>query len=147
MKVSSPHHWTTKEFHTAPLPSSARASVAVALGLSYSVACGVLLSRGSNPCPLHWQVILIHCVTREIPYCSLLGFADTVAGLGSWFTRGHSLWQNPGLRLCFHVLLVCPALLLLNLLSPLPWDLWALCFCMFVCMYLAALGLSCTQHL
>ena len=33
----------------------ARASVAVAHGLSCSVACGIFLDQGSNPCPLHWQ--------------------------------------------------------------------------------------------
>ena len=30
-------------------------SVVVAHGLSRSVACGVLLDQGSNPCALHWQ--------------------------------------------------------------------------------------------
>ena len=30
-------------------------SVVVAHGLSYSVACGIFLDQGSNPCPLHWQ--------------------------------------------------------------------------------------------
>ena len=105
----------------------------MALGLSYSVACGILLSQGSNLCPLHWQVILLHCVTREIPYYSFLGFSNIVTGLGSWFTRDHRLWQNPGLRLWFRVLLVCPVLLRLYFLSPLPWDLWALC-CMYVCL-------------
>ena len=34
----------------------ARASVAVAHRLSCSVACGIFLDQGSNPCPLHWQV-------------------------------------------------------------------------------------------
>ena len=32
------------------------ASVVVAHGLSYSMACGIFLDQGSNPCPLHWQV-------------------------------------------------------------------------------------------
>ena len=32
------------------------ASVVVAHGLSCSAACGIFLDRGSNPCPLHWQV-------------------------------------------------------------------------------------------
>ena len=50
MKVPSPHHWTTKGFHTAPLPSSARASVAVALGLSYSGVWG-LAEPGIRPLP------------------------------------------------------------------------------------------------
>ena len=31
-------------------------SVAVAHGLSYSVACGIYPDQGLNPCPLHWQV-------------------------------------------------------------------------------------------
>ena len=30
-------------------------SAAVAHGPSCSVACGILLDRGTNPCPLHWQ--------------------------------------------------------------------------------------------
>ena len=32
------------------------ASVVVAWGLSCSVACGIFLDQGSNPCPLHWQM-------------------------------------------------------------------------------------------
>ena len=35
--------------------SRAQASVVVAHGLSCSVACGIFLDQGSNPCPLHWQ--------------------------------------------------------------------------------------------
>ena len=31
-------------------------SVVVVHGLSCSVACGIFLDQGSNPCPLHWQV-------------------------------------------------------------------------------------------
>ena len=31
-------------------------SVIVAECLSCSLACGILLDRGSNPCPEHWQV-------------------------------------------------------------------------------------------
>ena len=33
-----------------------RASVLVAQELSCSVACGIFLDKGSNLCPLHWQV-------------------------------------------------------------------------------------------
>ena len=36
-------------------------------GPSCSMTCGIFLGQGSNPCPLHCQVILIHCVTREAP--------------------------------------------------------------------------------
>ena len=32
-----------------------RTSVAVAHGLSCSMACRIFLDQGSNPCPLHWQ--------------------------------------------------------------------------------------------
>ena len=32
------------------------ASVVVAHRLSYPTACGIFLDKGSNPCPLHWQV-------------------------------------------------------------------------------------------
>ena len=44
-----------------PLPlrstGSRRAgSVVVAHGPSRSAACGIFLDRGTNPCPLHWQV-------------------------------------------------------------------------------------------
>ena len=35
--------------------AGARASVVVALGLSCSVACGILPDQGLNLCPLHWQ--------------------------------------------------------------------------------------------
>ena len=31
-------------------------SVAAALGLSFSTACGILPVQGLNQCPLHWQV-------------------------------------------------------------------------------------------
>ena len=41
-------------------------SVVAAHGLSCSMACGIFLDQGSNPCPLHWQQVLIHCNTREI---------------------------------------------------------------------------------
>ena len=34
----------------------ARTSVAVAHGLSCSVACGIFPDQGSNLCPLHWQM-------------------------------------------------------------------------------------------
>ena len=34
----------------------ARATVVVAYGLRYSVACGIFLDQGSNLCPLPWQV-------------------------------------------------------------------------------------------
>ena len=37
----------------------------MAHGLSCSTACGIFPDQGSNPCPLHWQAILNHCVTRE----------------------------------------------------------------------------------
>ena len=108
----------------------------MALGLSYSVACGILLSQGSNLCPLHWQVIFIHCITREIPYYSFLGFANIVTGLGSWFICDHSLWQNPGLRLWFRVLLSVPSVAATVLpepsaLGPLGPVLYV---CLFVCM-------------
>ena len=32
-----------------------RALVAVVHGLGCSVACGIFLDQGSNPCPLHWE--------------------------------------------------------------------------------------------
>ena len=40
----------------------------MALGLCCSMACGILLDHGLNPCPLHWQAdSFYHCVTREAP--------------------------------------------------------------------------------
>ena len=42
-------------------------SVAVAHGLRCSAACGIFADQGSNPCPLHWQRLLNHCATREVP--------------------------------------------------------------------------------
>ena len=38
------------------LGSRATGSAVVARELSRSVACGLFLEQGSNPCPLHWQV-------------------------------------------------------------------------------------------
>ena len=38
----------------------------VAHGLSCSIARGVFLDGGSNPCPLHWQVDSYPCTTREV---------------------------------------------------------------------------------
>ena len=32
-----------------------QASVAATYGFSFSVACGIFLDQGSNPCLLHWQ--------------------------------------------------------------------------------------------
>ena len=40
-------------------------SVVIAHGLSCSMVCGIFLDQGSNPCPLHWQVIVIYRTTRE----------------------------------------------------------------------------------
>ena len=54
-------------------------SVAMALGLSYSIACGILPDEGWNPCPLRWQQIFIHCATREIHN----GFASSM-GVSLW---------------------------------------------------------------
>ena len=40
-------------------------------GLSCSVACGIFLDQGLNPCPLHWQADSYnHCATREAPMAS-----------------------------------------------------------------------------
>ena len=36
-------------------------------GLSCSVACGIFLDQGLNPCPLHLWQILNHCTTKEAP--------------------------------------------------------------------------------
>ena len=37
-------------------------SVVVVHRLSCSIACGIFLHQGSNPCPLHWG----HCITRKV---------------------------------------------------------------------------------
>ena len=42
-------------------------SVVVGHGLSCSVACGIFLVQGSNPCPCIGRQILNHCTTREVP--------------------------------------------------------------------------------
>ena len=47
-------------------------SVVAAHGISCSVACGIFPDQSSNPCPLHWQAILNHCTTREVPHCVVL---------------------------------------------------------------------------
>ena len=38
----------------------------VAHRFSCSTAYGIAPDQGSNPCPLHWQQILIHCTTRKV---------------------------------------------------------------------------------
>ena len=45
----------------------ARASVVVTHGLWCSSACGIFLARGSNPCPLHWQMDSYLSYHREVP--------------------------------------------------------------------------------
>ena len=50
-------------------------------GLISSTTCGIFLDQGWAPCPRCWQVILIHCTTREVPKTKL---SDS---LGAW---GHS---------------------------------------------------------
>ena len=42
-------------------------SVVVVHGLTCCMTCGIFPDQGSNPCPLHWQVIFNHCATREVP--------------------------------------------------------------------------------
>ena len=44
----------------------ARATVVVAYGLHYSMACGIFLDQGSNLCPLHWQVNSHLLTIREV---------------------------------------------------------------------------------
>ena len=45
-------------------------SVVVVHRFSCSAACGIFLDQGSNPRPLHWQ-ILNHCTTREAQFSSV----------------------------------------------------------------------------
>ena len=40
--------------------------------LSCSVVCGIFPDQCSNPCPLHWQAILNHCATRQVPLIVVL---------------------------------------------------------------------------
>ena len=50
---------------------SAVVSLVAEHGLSCRTACGVVLDRGSNPCPLHWKVIPNHWLpgkSRETSY-------------------------------------------------------------------------------
>ena len=47
-------------------------SVVVASVLSRSEASGIVPDQGSNPCPLHWQVVVNHWTTAilaKIPHC------------------------------------------------------------------------------
>ena len=48
------------------LALSAKALEVVAHGLICTMACSIFLNQGLNLCPLHWQVILNHCTTREV---------------------------------------------------------------------------------
>ena len=56
---------------------SAVVSLVAEHGLSCRTACGVVLDQGSNPCPLHWQVIPNHWTTREVQGNFLSGEALT----------------------------------------------------------------------
>ena len=47
-------------------------SVVVVHGLSCPVACGIFLDQWLNLCLLHWQWILNHWTTREVPNCFLI---------------------------------------------------------------------------
>ena len=44
----------------------ARTSVTVAREVSCTMACGIFLEQGSNPCPAHWQQILDPKTTKDI---------------------------------------------------------------------------------
>ena len=46
-----------------------RTSEAVAHRLSCPTARGIFQAQGLNLCPLHWQQILIHGATMEVPKC------------------------------------------------------------------------------
>ena len=70
-------------------------SIVVALRLSPSMACGIVPDQELNLCPLHWQAILIHCTSGEVP--STLHLLHTLflllldqlhfrsSGIRSWF--------------------------------------------------------------
>ena len=60
------------------------ASVVVAYGLSSSVACGIFLDQGSNPCPLQ---ILIHCTTREVQEGMLIFISHLVSWKKHWIQK------------------------------------------------------------
>ena len=64
-------------------------SVAVAHGLSCSVACGIFPDQGSNPCPLHWQADsqpLRHQGSPRLQY-----FCSTIIDFHS---QGHFMVQS-----------------------------------------------------
>ena len=50
------------------LALGAKASGVVAHRLICPVACSIFLDQGLSLCPLHWQVILNHCTTREVSH-------------------------------------------------------------------------------
>ena len=54
-------------------------------GLSCSMACGISPEQGSKPCYLHWQGILIHCITREV-HCPIFYWAIYL--IYGWVVRG-----------------------------------------------------------
>ena len=55
-------------------------SVVLAHRLSCFLACVIFPEQGSNSCPLHWQAILFHCATREVPAQSDL-LVDIIAAI------------------------------------------------------------------
>ena len=63
-------------------------SVAVALGLSHSAACGIFPDRGLNPCLLHWQV-------DSLPL-------SPQGGPVTWFLRVRSETKSGGMPLSIH---------------------------------------------
>ena len=66
-------------------------SVVVVQRLSCSVACGIFLDQGSNPCPLHWD----HCATREVPHASfwIMVFSGYMPSSGIAGSYGSSIFS------------------------------------------------------
>lgn len=48
-------------------PSGMQASAAAVCRLSCSTVSRIFLAQRSSPCPMHWQQILYHGITKEVP--------------------------------------------------------------------------------
>ena len=66
------------------------ASAAVAHQLSCSMSCGIFLDRGSNLCPLHWQVASYPLYHQGSPKKSFLLKEIACAQRKKWKRKNHT---------------------------------------------------------
>ena len=70
--------------------------------LSRSVACGIFLGQGSNPCLLLGRWILYHRATREAPHCLFLTLAILLSILFNLGCLDRQMIISPfSLNFCF----------------------------------------------